>query len=79
MNSARTVSPLPAIARKISDISNSLVGQMSGQCVKPKKTRWGAPFRSRSVTILPDAASVSLNGPPTADADAIREDGASVT
>ena len=36
-----------------SETSNSVVGQMSGQCVKPKKTRNGLPLRDASVTVLP--------------------------
>ena len=53
------------IARSTSEISNSEVGQTSGQWVKPKKIRVGRPFRFFSVTAWPDW-SVSWNGPPIA-------------
>ena len=50
---------------KISEISNIVVGQMSGQWVKPKNTRNGWPLKSSSVTVRP-FWSVRLNGPPIA-------------
>ena len=46
-------------------MSNSAVGQTSGQCVKPKNTRNGWPLRSWSVIVLP-FWSVRRNGPPIA-------------
>src|SRR4051795_759959 len=54
----------PSLLR-ISEMSNSVVGQTSGQCVKPKKTSDGRPLRSRSLIGLP-FWSVRLNGPPIA-------------
>src|SRR5215475_13180081 len=65
MNQALTRSASLPIARKISDISNSEVGQTSGQWVKPKKIRVGRPCRSFSVTVAPPW-SVNWNGPPIA-------------
>src|SRR5580692_568642 len=53
------------MARSTSEISNSDVGQTSGQWVKPKKIRVGLPSRFLSVTVSP-AWSVSWNGPPIA-------------
>src|ERR1700674_1895783 len=53
------------------ETSNRVVGQISGQWVKPKNTRNGRPFMSLSVTVLP-AWSSRRNGPPTpATADPI--------
>src|ERR1700757_1231075 len=65
MNQALTLSASVPIARRISEISNSEVGQTSGQWVKPKKIRVGWPCRSFSVTVAP-LWSVSWNGPPIA-------------
>jgi hypothetical protein len=53
------------IARSTSEISNSEVGQTSGQWVKPKKIKVGRPSRFLSVTVWP-LVSVSWNGPPMA-------------
>src|SRR5262249_43999594 len=53
-----------------SEISNSEVGQTSGQWVKPKNTRNGCPRKSLSVTVRP-FWSVRLNGPPIAAAPAL--------
>src|ERR1700740_446760 len=53
------------MARSTSDISNSDVGQTSGQWVKPKKIRVGRPCRLFSVTVAP-LWSVSWKGPPIA-------------
>src|SRR5579863_3703287 len=50
-----------------SEMSNRVVGQMSGQWVKPKNTSEGWPLRSCSVTVRP-SWSVSRNGPPIAAA-----------
>src|SRR5262249_47839785 len=63
MNSARVRSASGPSARRISEISNSAVGQTSGQWVKPKNTRNGRPLRSWSVIGLP-SWSISRNGPP---------------
>src|SRR5262249_40845280 len=65
MNSARVRSAPGPSARKISETSNRVVGQTSGQWVKPKNTRNGRPFKSWSVTIAP-FGSVSWTGPPMA-------------
>src|SRR5215469_3138893 len=54
-------------ARMTSEMSNRVVGQMSGQWVKPKNTSEGWPFRACSVTVRP-FWSVRLNGPPIAAA-----------
>ncbi len=43
----------PPITRRISDISNSAVGQTSGQWVKPKKMIVGLPCRFLSLTVWP--------------------------
>src|SRR5688572_14445566 len=64
-NQALTLSASLPIARSTSEISNSEVGQTSGQWVKPKKIRVGRPLRFWSVTVWP-AWSVSWNGPPIA-------------
>src|SRR5262245_22884143 len=58
------------MARSTSEISNSEVGQTSGQWVKPKKIRVGRHFRFCSVTGWPDW-SVSRKGPPIAAGAAI--------
>jgi hypothetical protein len=55
---------LSPAARKISESSIILVGQISGQWVKPKKTSIGAPSNWRLLTLLPSMA-VNSNGPPT--------------
>src|SRR5215475_4947807 len=65
MNNARVRFASGPSARKISDTSNKVVGQTSGQCVKPKNTRKGCPFKSWSVTTCPSWL-VSLKGPPMA-------------
>src|SRR4051794_27223169 len=65
MNHALTRSASFPIARSTSDISNSEVGQTSGQWVKPKKISVGLPLRLPSVTTWP-AWLVSWNGPPIA-------------
>src|SRR3954462_13757443 len=77
MKRARTRRPFSPVARSSSESSNSFVGQMSGQRVKPKKTRCGAPRKSRSVALRP-FWSTSSNGPPTFAAPAGREAGAGV-
>src|SRR5215204_2447661 len=64
-NQALTRSASLPIAFSTSEISNSEVGQTSGQWVKPKKIRVGRPLRFWSVTVRP-AWSVSWNGPPIA-------------
>jgi hypothetical protein len=46
------------IAFKTSDISNSAVGQTSGQWVKPKKITVGRPFIFFSVTVWPACRSI---------------------
>src|SRR3954468_8288272 len=67
MNATRRRAASGPSVRKISDTSNSVVGQTSGQWVKPKNTRNGWPLKSCSVIGLL-FWSTSLNGPPTADA-----------
>src|SRR3954452_11519857 len=64
-NQAFTLSASVPIAFSTSEISNSEVGQTSGQWVKPKKIRVGLPLRFWSVTVWP-AWSVNWNGPPIA-------------
>src|SRR5712671_6961455 len=72
-NQALTRSASLPIARSTSEISNSEVGQMSGQWVKPKKISVGRPCRFFSVTVWP-AWSVSRKGPPiTAGAATFRK------
>src|SRR5262249_51357704 len=65
MNSARVRSATGPSARKISETSNRVVGQTSGQWVKPKNTRNGRPFKSSAVTTCP-FRSVSVKGQPMA-------------
>src|SRR6478736_4123620 len=65
MKTELTLSASVPIAFSTSEISNSEVGQTSGQWVKPKKISVGLPFRFCSVTACP-AWSVSWNGPPIA-------------
>src|ERR1700674_2423870 len=66
MNSTAVLAASGPRRRSTSDISNSAVGQMSGQWVKPKNTRNGLPRKSASVTRRP-SWSRRRNGPPTAD------------
>src|SRR5690606_40261361 len=63
MNSTLSLSASGPSAFSASDISHSVVGQTSGQWVKPKKTANGSPFRSESESFVPDCV-VSVNGPP---------------
>src|SRR5579863_6584685 len=65
MNNAPTRPASGPSAFIICDMSNKVVGQMSGQWVKPKNTRNGRPFIWASVKGLPFWSS-RLNGPPMA-------------
>src|ERR1700680_3758030 len=66
INSTAVFSASGPRRRSTSDISNSAVGQMSGQWVKPKNTRNGLPRKSASVLWRPSWSS-RRNGPPTVD------------
>src|SRR5579862_2611358 len=79
MNTAPVRSASGPSLRSTCDRSNRVVGQMSGQWVKPKNTRNGRPFMSRSVNGLPLWSS-RRNGPPTlATAEPIGEETRPVT
>src|SRR6202049_3287122 len=78
MNSTAVLAASGPRRRSTSDISNSAVGQMSGQWVKPKNTRNGLPRKSASVRWRPSWSS-RRNGPPTAAGGGWPEGGRNTT